>query len=383
MMTENEIKIKELIESAFNCEKAKKAVISKLDSDTVRLTLQRKSSNGRSVYQTEEAKKDGKVITKNHINFPSFILDQFIPLSSQINLMTVAGDCEYRKNKKGNSVIIGDKKLISAMAKTEEKAEIADMQRKKNYFLSGEEEFLYYLGISDKDGKVLPSRQAKFRQTNRFLEYLSDILPSLGDGELTVFDLCCGKCYLSFAVYHYLTKIKNRKVTMLCADLKADVLKDCEETAKRLGFSNMTFIAEDIRKLSYEKKPDLVLSLHACDIATDIVLETAVKLGAKAVLSTPCCHRDLSKRISSEPLSFVYRHTALSDKLCTPLTDALRLLYLESEGYKVKASELVDPDNTPKNIILIAERNCAANALKKAEEAKKRLIAAKEFLGIS
>ena len=167
-----------------------------------------------------------------------------------------------------------------------------------------------------------------------------------------MYDLCCGKSYLSFAVYYYLTARKGREVDMLCMDLKQDVIRFCEGEARALGYTGMRFETGDVRTVS--GSPDLVVSLHACDLATDIVLDAATSLGAKVILSTPCCHRYLNGRVRAEQLSFVTRYPQLSNKLCEALTDGLRLLRLKAAGYDVSATELVDPEDTPKNTLLRA-----------------------------
>ena len=141
---------------------------------------------------------------------------------------------------------------------------------------------------------------------------------------------------------------------MLGVDLKRDVINWCSALALELGFSGMRFEVGDIRKISADSKPDMVISLHACDIATDIVIDTAIRLGAGVILSTPCCHRYLNSRISSRELSFVTRYPQLSNKLCEAITDSLRALRLRAAGYSVIATELTDPENTPKNTLLRA-----------------------------
>jgi hypothetical protein len=176
-------------------------------------------------------------------------------------------------------------------------------------------------------------------------------------------------------VYHYLTKVLSREVDMLCVDLKADMIAYCEKTAKALGFSGMRFLCEDIRKLRPSGDVHLVISLHACDIATDIVLKTATALSARAVLSTPCCQRYLSARIQNEALSFVTEYGHLKRKMCDALTDGLRALYLEKEGYRVEVCELTDPQDTPKNTLLRAVKVRAHS-----EEAERRYLAALAFL---
>lgn len=288
----------------------------------------------------------------------------------QVNLITHEGDAEYKVKKDGDAVLLGGEKLsrrLSRATVTPEEA-LGALDRKKNYILTGSEPFLIALGVSDKDGRVHDKRQAKFRQINRFLEILSDASARLPkEGKLCVFDLCSGKSYLSFAVYHYLTAVLGREVDMLCIDLKEDVVRSCASLAERIGFAGMRFLAEDIRKAPTDAKVDLVISLHACDSATDIVLEVAARLRARIILSTPCCHRELSRHLDCAPLSFVTKYGKLRDKLAEALTDGLRLLYLESEGYKTAALELTDPDDTPKNTLLLAHLVGEKNEKKREE----------------
>ncbi len=361
----------------------KKLVISKLsDTQQKKAVILPKSHADKLLYIVELYMHDGKKTQKNYDSFPIERVCELLSMSMQANLIFEGGECEYKSSKKGAATIIGKGKLSAALelGKT---ADVEQLNREKSYILSGREQFLCELDITDKNGRIKDKRQAKFRQICRFLEYVRDMLPHLTSDRLVIYDLCCGKSYLSFAVYHYFTQILGRDVYMLCVDLKADVMEFCSATAKKLGYDNMEFRASDITKLECDTPPDLVLSLHACDIATDLVLENAVRLGAKVILSTPCCHRDLSRRIKCEPLSFATKHSILKSKLCDALTDSLRLCYLEKEGYRVDACELVDPEDTPKNVILRAFKLPAfskdsTQAKKKAEQYEN----IRSFLGI-
>ena len=299
--------------------------------------------------------------TVRHKNLAlSDIAAELTPLAEeymQINLLTKAGDAERMVSKAGKETLLGKDKLLRALSGESVGFEtaIASLDNKKNYILSGAEDFLISLGVSDKTGRVHDKKQGKYRQINRFLEHIEGIYPNLpADGRLLVYDLCCGKSYLSFAVYHYLTAIKGREVEMLGIDLKRDVIRWCETEAERLGYRGMRFVCDDIKNLPDDRRPDLVVSLHACDIATDIVINRAIELGAGVILSTPCCHRYLNDKINMPALAFVTRFPHLSNKLCEALTDAIRLARLEAAGYKVSAPELTDPDDTPKNTLLRA-----------------------------
>ena len=277
----------------------------------------------------------------------------------QANLITTLGEVEWKLSKSGKEALLGAEKLknkLSGETASFESA-IEALDHKKNYLLSGGEEFLIKLGISDKTGRVHDKRQGKFRQINRFLEIIEDIYPRLPkDGEITVYDLCCGKSYLSFAVYYYLTERKSRRVKMLGIDLKRDCINWCRSLAESLGYSGMTFVTDDVRNTPVGVVPDMVISLHACDIATDIVINKAADLGTGVILSTPCCHRHINGKITSPELGFVTDHPHLANKLGDVLTDAIRVARLESWGYSVSALELVDPDDTPKNTLIKAIR---------------------------
>ncbi len=277
----------------------------------------------------------------------------------QANLITTLGDLEYKISKKGKTALLGHDALmrkLTADAPSFETA-IEELDRRKNYVLTGKEPFLNLLGVSDINGRVHDKKQGKFRQINRFLEHIEDIYDRLPREDLiTVYDLCCGKSYLSFAVYYYLTEIKGREVYLLGIDLKGDVIKWCSDTKTRLGFSGMEFVCDDIKNAPSGKRPDMIISLHACDIATDIVLNRAIELGAPVILSTPCCHRYMNGKVAARELSFVTRFPHLQNKVCEAFTDAVRLARLEANGYSVSALELTDPENTPKNTLLRAIR---------------------------
>ncbi len=297
---------------------------------------------------------------------------------SQANLITTLGDCEWKLSKKGKEALLGADKLksrLSGEALSFEKA-IEALDNKKNYILSGNEPFLISLGVSDRNGRIHDKKQGKFRQINRFLEIIEDIYQSLpNEGALTVYDLCCGKSYLSFAVYYYLTVCKKRDVKMLGIDLKRDCINWCKELASSLGFNGMTFICDDIKNTPENVNPDMVISLHACDIATDIVINRAIDLNAEVILSTPCCHRYLNDKISSSELEFVTKYPHLRNKLCEALTDAIRAARLAKNGYSVSAIELTDPDDTPKNTLIKAIKQSARpDKLSKESEEYERIL---------
>ena len=348
---------------------------------SARLTVRR----GRKILFFEESYPGGRV--RQFALSPEEIpgtLPALMENYLQADLLTPSGDAVLLRSKKGTETLRGESNIRREQGDAPLISTLTTLDREPKRILTGSEPFLLALGVSDERGRVHDKRQPKFRQINRFLELVSDIYPELpaGDAPILVYDLCCGKSYLSFALYHYLTAVKGRRVEMLCVDLKADVIAFCEGVARDAGFlaldgCGMIFRAEDIRKLPRDRRPDLVVSLHACDVATDVVLDAAAALGAKVILSTPCCHRYLDRKIVSPELTFVTRHPKLRGKLAEALTDALRCLRLEAAGYEVTAAELVDPDDTPKNTVL---RAILRGDAVKMNEAKIAYENAKQFL---
>jgi hypothetical protein len=299
----------------------------------------------------------------------------------RINSIT---DCEYRCSASGKTVVLGDKKLRHLLDSADRAAtstDIEDNNRKKQYILDGSEPFLRELGVADANGRVYDKKQSKFRQINRFLEIIRDAEDKLPRDEIRICDLCCGKSYLSFAAYHYFANVRKMKVSMSGVDLKADVVEHCNSTAKALEFDGLEFICMDINDYDPEVLPSLVISLHACDVATDIVLMKAAEWRTDVILSTPCCHHELNHNIDCEALSFITEHSMLRQKLCDAATDALRLCRLESQGYTTSTVELIDPNETPKNVMLRAfrKKNFNENSVE-AIEARERYLAAKKFL---
>ncbi len=371
--------IKALIIKAFGSEVMKKLVFSRPTSPDAAKKISGRlcAHRGRRILALEYSLPDDTVAQRNVGEGElSTYIDSVLNAYRQVNLITTLGDAERKFSKDGKEVLLGADKLERKLSaqRPEFESAIEALDNKKERLLCGDEPFLFALGISDKSGRVHDKKQGKFRQICRFLEHIADIYEKLpNDGEITVFDLCCGKSYLGFAVYHYLTQVRGRCVRMLGVDLKGETVRRCELLARELNFTGMNFISGDIRELPRDEKPNLVLSLHACDIATDIVLDSAAALGADVILSTPCCHRYLNDKINAESLSFVTEYPHLKGKLCEVLTDAIRLARLRSFGYKVAALELTDPDDTPKNTLLRAVRSQGVNTDEAREEYEKIL----------
>lgn len=241
----------------------------------------------------------------------------------------------------------------------------------KKYLLTEgvKHEFLVKLGVSDSSGRVYDKKQAKFRQINRFLDHIDAVYKELPEsGELCVCDLCCGKSYLMFAAYWYFSVYKQRDVSFYGVDLKADVISYCDDVAKELGWEKMHFSVGNVSEFVAPKAPDMVISLHACDIATDHVLAGAICSGAKVILSTPCCHHELNRQLNCPELDIICKHSMLKQKLADAATDALRAQMLECFGYRVNVCELIDPEETPKNLLIRAVKR--GENISKAERNK-------------
>lgn len=238
--------------------------------------------------------------------------------------------------------------------------------RKKKYIL---EEgipvpFLIDLGVMTQNGSIVNAHYDKFRQINRFLEYIEDILPSLPTGrELRILDFGCGKSYLTFAIYYYLKVLKGYPVRITGLDLKEDVIRHCNELAVKYGYDKLEFLCGDIAYYDGCSQVDMVVTLHACDTATDYALAKAVGWGAKVILSVPCCQHELNKQMKNDLLSPVLHYGILKERMAALMTDGLRAQILEANGYRTQILEFIDMAHTPKNLLIRAVYNghCADN----------------------
>lgn len=305
---------------------------------------------GKTVVQLETSLTEGRVAQENipSEDINEYVVKQF-DVYKKADLADEGGQASVMVSKKGAVTLLKKGKI----GETDASVLSSENNRVKKRLLDGSEKFLRELGVSDENGRVHDKKQSKFRQICRFAEYIVEAEKKISTkGELYVCDLCCGKSYLSFAAYHVLTEVCGREVVMDCVDLKKSVMDYCSDIAKRCSMNGMNFYAMNISDFKARREPDLVISLHACDIATDIVLDFATKNKAEIILATPCCHHQMNNEMNCPELEFIAKYSMLKQKLAAAATDALRLLMLESEGYKTDATELIDPEDTPKNIML-------------------------------
>ena len=234
---------------------------------------------------------------------------------------------------------------------------VLEHNRKKQYLLpeGTPVPFLVDLGVMTKEGGIVHSRYDKYRQINRFLEFIEDILPQLDKHkENIIIDFGCGKSYLTFAMYYYLKELKGYPVRIIGLDLKEEVIRHCGELAIRYGYDRLSFTCGDIASYEGVDHVDMVVTLHACDLATDYALEKAVGWGAKVILSVPCCQHELNKQIQNPVLQPVLEYGLIKERMAALYTDAIRAQILEYRGYNTQILEFIDMEHTPKNILLRA-----------------------------
>mgnify|MGYP000757304020 CR=1 FL=1 len=324
------------------------------------------------------------------------ILLEYMGNMRQMQMETQRADYTVLVSKKGKVTI------KSKIKKGGKKKIDMSHDRKKKYVL---EEgvpvpFLQDLGVMTQDGKIVRTKMDKFRQINRFLEFVEDILPQLDkDRELTLLDFGCGKSYLTFAMYYYLHELKGYDIRIIGLDLKTDVILHCNELAKKYGYEKLTFLVGDIADYEGVDQVDMVVTLHACDTATDYALAKAVGWNAKVILSVPCCQHEVNKQLEKQRnlhsgkmksktevmevsemlgdqlvsmedvLGPIMDYGLLRERFAALVTDGLRAKRLESEGYETQVLEFIDMEHTPKNILLRAVKkgSPAAKSRKEAE----------------
>ena len=213
--------------------------------------------------------------------------------------------------------------------------------------------FMIDLGVMTESGKIIRTRYDKYRQINRFLEFIEDILPELPtDRTVHIIDFGCGKSYLTFAMYYYLKVLKHYDIRITGLDLKQKVIEDCQALADRYGYDGLQFLCGDIADYNGTDEVDMVVTLHACDTATDYALYKAVKWHASVILSVPCCQHELNRKMQCETLSGAFQYGLIKERTAALMTDAMRGQLLEMQGYKTQLLEFIDMEHTPKNILI-------------------------------
>lgn len=238
--------------------------------------------------------------------------------------------------------------------------------------------FLIDLGVMSPDGHIIHAKFDKFRQINRFLEFIEDILCEFPHKkELSIIDFGCGKSYLTFAMYYYLHELKGYDIQIVGLDLKSEVIRQCNELSLKYGYDKLKFLEGSIENYTAGGETDMVVTLHACDTATDYALSRAVQWNARVILSVPCCQHELNRQIKNEILQPILGYSLIKERVAALVTDALRAQYLEREGYSVQVLEFIDMEHTPKNILIRAVKTGKRTA------DPDRIKACEEFLQVS
>lgn len=292
------------------------------------------------------------------------IIELFKTYFKQINIFEKQANIEIKLSKKG-------KLLFSKQNLKVENTENLEHNKNKNYILKPELKIepLIDLGVLTTNGQIVNKEYAKFKQINKFIENIDNSIKGLNKEKFYILDFGCGKSYLTFILYYYFNFIRKIDTTIIGIDLKEEVVDNCNVIAEKYGYKNLHFIAGDIEKYKPEHKFDMVVSLHACDIATDFALFNAIKWGVDYIFSVPCCHHEVAKQIN-KTMNSITKYSILKERFSALLTDSTRGNILESFGYNVKIGEFIDFEETPKNILIKAIKTSNKVDVLKLEQTK-------------
>ena len=280
-----------------------------------------------------------------------------------------------------NVIITADARNVNIRYEEPKPEAEVKVESRRDYLIKASKapELLKEIGIMTKDGKVKNDMIRKYNQIDHFIEVVEPILKNMDPNEpLTIMDCACGKSYLTFVLNYYIREVMKRSCYFIGIDYSEGVIKSSIERAERLGYRNMEFIQEDLRTYVPSRKIDMVVSLHACDIATDYAISAAIRAESGSMVIVPCCHKEMIDQIDAEELAPLYKHNIFRARLNDLLTDSLRSLFIESYGYEVSALEYISPLDTPKNLMIRAVKTSPENA-----EARKQYQDMKKFFNVS
>lgn len=303
-------------------------------------------------------------------------LMETLALYKQVQLRHAKAEVNALLNKKGKATIKtkknkGDKDPVSITAI--DSVRLSHNREKKYILKEGSDiPFLKELGVMTAEGKIVRTRYDKFRQINRFLEFIEDVLPDLPkDREVTILDFGCGKSYLTFAMYYYLKIMKGYSIRIIGLDLKKDVIRKCSHLAKSYGYDKLTFQEGSIEEFEGVNQVDMVVTLHACDTATDYAMDKAIRWGAKIILSVPCCQHELNGQLKNDQIAPIGDYGILKERFSALATDGIRGKLLEAVGFETQILEFIDMEHTPKNLLI--------RAIRRGEASREKLEKVREF----
>ena len=362
--------LKKILEKSIN-EDFISAVISspREKGDTVKIKVRPIKKKDEILFQFEEFRNNQAFHKNMDADAAVAYLESQMNKFKQMQMETRQMRYQVMISKKGKMTI--QKKHQAGEAKA------VDMShnRSKHYILEEGTKipFLQDLGVMTRNGDIVKSKFDKFRQINRFLEFIEDILPQLPrDREITILDFGCGKSYLTFAMYYYLHELQKYEIRIIGLDLKTEVIKHCNQLAEKYGYEKLKFLEGNIADYTGADEVDMVVTLHACNTATDFALAKAIGWKAKVILSVPCCQHELNEQMENEILSPIFSYGLIKERMAALFTDALRAEYLKREGYDTQILEFIDMEHTPKNILIRAvytgKKGNNEEAIRKCEE---------------
>lgn len=347
--------LRKVLNEVFNDEIIKAVISNKANKEVKynKIVINIKETNKGKFYQLE--KFTDKQVFHENIKVEN-ISDKIYECLNENYKQLSAWSCNFTydmKISKKGKIFLGKKKCDNS--KNINKGH----NKEKNYILKEGMiiEPLIDLGVFTKEGKIVNSKYDKYKQINRFIEIIDDEIRKNNYNDLTILDFGCGKSYLTFVLYYYFVKIKNINVKMIGLDLKEDVIKKCNEIAQRYNYENLYFELGDINGFKYNNKVDMVITLHACDTATDYALYNAIKWNSNMIFSVPCCQHEFNSQIKTNDLSILTKYGIVQERISALMTDSVRANLLECAGYKTQLLEFIDISHSPKNILIRASKS--------------------------
>lgn len=344
--------LKSVLDKSFNIDFVSAVLSNPREKDgTVKVKIRPVMKQDRRLFQCEEYRNNQAFHLNLEAEATSEYVENQMKVFKQMQMETRQFRYQVLVSKKGKMTI--QKRLQTAEVKEVNYSH----NRAKHYILEEGKTvpFLRDLGVMTKTGEIVRTKFDKFRQINRFLEFIEDILPQLPkDREVTILDFGCGKSYLTFAMYYYLHELNGYDIRIIGLDLKTDVIEACNQLAKKYGYKKLKFLEGNIADYTGSDEVDMVVTLHACDTATDFALAKAVGWKAKVILSVPCCQHELNGQMANEVLAPLFSYGLIKERMAALVTDSLRAEYLKREGYDTQILEFIDMEHTPKNILIRA-----------------------------